>query len=307
MRIASLIPSGTDIAAALGLGEYLVGKSHCCDHPAAENLPVLTRSRIDPNLSPAEIDRAVNAAIAEDGNVSLYLTNRELLHELHPDIVLTQTICDVCAVNANSAARDLPPGAKLVNLSAINFESLWDDLRCVANAGSTFAPELEVRAQALIAYGKSRLNAVKAAVTGLPRPTVLVLEWIDPLFVGGHWVPEIIDVAAGEHLMGHAGEYSFRVTWDEVVKADPDTIILAPCGYSLEDTLAAAESLRSNEEFMSMRGVQNGNLWAADATHFFSRCTPLCVRTVEIVAGILHPEACLPPREDEALKITYEA
>jgi iron complex transport system substrate-binding protein len=136
MRIVSLIPSGTDIAASLGLEKFLVGKSHACDHPAVSDLPILTQSRVRYDMTPREIDDAVTAALQNgDGNSSLYVTDKKLLRELKPDVVLTQTICDVCAVNAASAARDLPPGARLVNLSATSFSGLWNDLRAVAQAG----------------------------------------------------------------------------------------------------------------------------------------------------------------------------
>ena len=157
MRIASLIPSGTDITAALGLENHLVGRSHSCDLPTALPLPILTQSRVRYDMSPREIDDAVTSALQNgDGNSSLYVTDRKLLTQLAPDIVLTQTICDVCAVNANSAARDLPPGATLVNLSATSFAGLWDNLRAVAHAVSPALPQIAAQAQALIAALQKR-------------------------------------------------------------------------------------------------------------------------------------------------------
>ncbi len=289
MRIASLIPSGTDIAAALGLEKYLVGKSHTCDHPTVSSLPVLTQSRVRYDMSPREIDDAVtNALQTGDGNSSLYVTDRVLLRELNPDVVLTQTICDVCAVNANSAARDLPPNAKLVNLSATSFDGLWEDLREVARAVSTPLPKTIQAAEDLIALLQARLDAVKVAVADKPRPRVLVLEWSDPPFIGGHWVPEIIERAGGQHVLGKAGEASRRASWEEIAAADPDIIFLAPCGYNLQETTEQGCALLKYSGFANLRAVQTGNVWATNATHLFSRCTPMSVRAIEVVAGVLH-------------------
>lgn len=304
MRIASLIPSGTDIAVELGLGGYLVGKSHCCDNDAARVLPVLTRSRIADDLTPREIDDAVRDAISEDGNTSLYLCNRELLRELAPDVVLTQTICDVCAVNANTAAQDVPVGTKLVNLGATSFEGLWEDLREVARAVSPFIPEVVERAERIIRDGQNRLQAVEEAVTGLPAPRVLVLEWSDPPFAGGHWVPEMIERAGGMHLLGNKGEASRRVTWEQIAEADPDVILLAPCGYGLNETLQQGLVLRGDTNFLQLRAVRSGWVWATDATRLFSRCTPASVRGVEVTARMLHPEIFGLPNTHDAMRLS---
>jgi len=304
MRIASLIPSGTDIAASLGLEKYLVGKSHTCDHPSVSSLPILTQSRVRYDMSPREIDDAVTNAIHNgEGNSSLYVTDRVLLNQLNPDIVLTQTICDVCAVNANSAARDLPPNAKLVNLSATSFAGLWEDLRAVAYAGSTPSTALIERAEELIASLQARLEAVRLAVENKPRPKVLVLEWSDPPFIGGHWVPEIIERAGGIHVLGKIGEPSRRATWEEIAEADPDVIFLAPCGYNLQETTEQGRALLEYSGFARLRAVQNGNIWATNATHLFSRCTPMSIRAVEVVAGVLHADVWRSPTEDEVTKL----
>ena len=306
MRIISLIPSGTDIAASLNLDPYLVGKSHTCDHPAVESLPILTQSRVRSDLSPREIDDAVRNALQNgDGNSSLYVTDRELLRDLAPDIVLTQTICDVCAVNANSAARDLPPNAHLVNLSATSFAGLWDDLREVAKATSAHDSGVIERAEDLISSLQARLEKVRVLVEGKPRPKVLVLEWSDPPFIGGHWVPEIIEIAGGEHVLGKAGEASRRATWEEIAEADPDIILLAPCGYDLEETAAQGRALMDEPGFAELRAVQTSNAWATNATHLFSRCTPMSVRAVEVVAGVLHTNTGERPMEDEVMQFGF--
>lgn len=285
MRIASLIPSGTDIATSLNLGSRLVGVSHECDHDAARGLPILTSSVIPLGLEPGEVDRLVGEALQQpDANGSLYRTNRALLKKLAPDLVLTQEICDVCAVNAASVACDLPPNARLLTLGATDFSGLWNDLRAVAAIANTTA-------EPLIASLQARLEAVRNAVSGLPRPRVLALEWTDPPFIGGHWVPEIIERAGGEHLLGKTGELSRRASWDEIAACDPDIVLLLPCGYSLSETIAQSHALRLRHEYSSLRAVRHNRVWATDATHLFSRCTPASVRAVEVVAGILHPEA----------------
>lgn len=300
MRIASLIPSGTDIAVALGLQSTLVGVSHACDHPAARDLPILTCSVIPTDLSPLEIDRAVGEALAnEDANGSLYRTDRELLRQLAPDVILTQSICDVCAVNASSIACDLPRGAQLITLGATNFDGLWNDLRAVADAAGTDASTLTEDLQA-------RLERVQQTVRNRAHPRVLVLEWTEPPFLGGHWVPEIIERAGGEHLLGRIGEPSRRATWDEIAAADPEVLIVAPCGYGLDKTIAQTRALLDNPRFAALRSVLHGRVWATNATHLFSRCTPMSIRAVEVVAGILHSEVWEKPDESEAMLVATE-
>ncbi len=286
MRIASLIPSGTDIACALGLRSSLVGVSHECDHPEAQGLPIVTRSVVDSSLPPAQIDADVNAAV--EAGQSLYLTNRQLLRELAPDVVLTQSICDVCAVNSETARASLPPNAKLINLSATSYAGLWDDLRAVAEA-------TDANAEPLVAELQARLYTVKESVQGRKKPRVLVVEWTEPPFLGGHWVPEMIALAGGTHVLSGAGEASRRATWDEIRDAKPEIVILAPCGYDLAQTQEQARAIESQ-----LRPLNAGAIWATNATALFSRCTPASVRAVEVVAGMLWPD-CATPRPNEAV------
>ena len=276
MKIVSLIPSGSDIASALGLGAHLVGVSHECDAACAAGLPVVTRSIIDSTLSPAQIDADVNNAVA--AGESLYLTNRALLRELAPDVVLTQTICDVCAVNSQTAARDLPPGANLINLSAISLDGLWDDIGDVAAATS-----MHKAGKQLIGDLQARLNDVRAAVADKPRPRVLVLEWSDPPFLGGHWVPEMIEIAGANHVLSGPCQPSRRASWDEIAAAKPEIIIMAPCGYDLAQTINQGRELLPKLKQIGARQV-----WATDATALFSRCTPATIRGIEVLAGVFH-------------------
>ncbi len=274
MKIVSLIPSGTDIAAALGLGAQLRGISHECDHACAAGLPVVTRSIIDSTLAPAQIDADVNAAIAS--GESLYLTDRDLLRQLAPDVVLTQTICDVCAVNSQTAARDLPSGAQLINLSATSLADLWADIRNVARATNSDG-------EALIGELQTRLENVRQSVAGRARPRALVLEWSDPPFLGGHWVPEMIEIAGATHVLSGPNAPSRRATWDEIAAAQPEIIIMAPCGYDLAQTMKQGRELLPRLKEIGAREV-----WATDATALFSRCTPATIRGIEVLAGIFH-------------------
>lgn len=277
MKIVSLIPSGTDIACALGLGSSLVGVSHECDSPEVRGLPIVTRSVVDSSLPPAQIDADVVAAV--EAGTSLYLTNRELLCALAPDVVLTQTICDVCAVNSQTAARDLPSGARLINLSATSFAGLWADLRAVASATGTDA-------EPLIASLRARLQQVRSRVQSRPTqsrstPRVLVLEWSDPPFLGGHWVPEMVSLAGGKHVLSGAGEASRRATWNEIRAARPEVVILAPCGYDLNQTLEQGRAIKA-----LLRSTGAREVWATNATALFSRCTPASVDGAELLETI---------------------
>ena len=299
-RIVSLIPSGTDIACDLGLGKYLQAVSHACDHPQSRALPIATRSVLEENLSPLEIDQAVSQALQE-GDGSLYRTDRDLLHKLQPDVILTQAICDVCAVNERSARCDAPAGSRLVTLDATDFEGLWRDIERVGQAA-----HVEERAQVLVADLQARLQAVQARLESAarPTPTVLVLEWSEPPFIGGHWVPEVIARAGGLCVPQAENLPSRRADWDELAALDADFVLLAPCGYPLEETRAQGlELMRSEPRFAALRAVRERNVWVTNATHLFSRCTPATVRAVEVTAAILHPGLFEAARQDEAQRM----
>ena len=279
MKIASLIPSGTDIAVALGLEKSLVGISHCCDNPRTAHLPVLTRSIVDSSLAPSQIDADVSGAV-ESGE-SLYQTDKQLFCELAPDLVLTQTICDVCAVNSQTARRDLPPNARLINLSATSFAGLWNDIWDVAKAAHVPTAVAGDLVDAL----EARLIVIEEAVARRAlthqKPRVLVLEWSDPPFLGGHWVPEMVEIAGGTHVLSGAMEPSRRASWDEIRLSKPEIVVLAPCGYDLLTTIAQSREIESELESLGAREI-----WATNATALFSRCTPATIRGVEVLAFI---------------------
>ncbi|MFZ6179219.1 ABC transporter substrate-binding protein [Nannocystis pusilla] len=263
-RIACLVPAATDLAAALGLD--VVGVSHECDHPIARGLPVLTRSRIAAmhphGPGPADIDRQVSAAVA--AGEPLYVVDRAALARLAPDIVLSQAICDVCAARADRC--DLPAGARLVELAATSLAGLADDVRAVAAAAGV--PE---RGEACLADIAAHHAAL---VRPRDRPRTLALEWGHPPFLGGHWVPELVALAGGEHLLSGTGQPSRRADWAEITAADPDIVVFMPCGYDLAAAAAEAEALCRSSPLGQLRCVREGRLWAVDAVRLFSRCTP---------------------------------
>lgn len=272
LRIACLVPSATDLVAALGLGDAIVGVSHECDHPVATGKPVLTRSRVPAagkapgGVSPGDVDAAVGAALA--AGESLYVADRELLASLAPDIVLSQDVCDVCAVALAQARCDLPPGARLVGLEATGVEGLRADVRQVAAALGVPA-----KGDAVIGAMDEALGAASAG----PGPKVLALEWGDPPFTSGHWVPELLAHGGARSALGGPGEASRRATWDEVRAARPDIVVHLPCGYGLATAHAEAAGL----DVPGRLGGLAAALYAADANALFSRCTPQAV-----VAGV---------------------
>lgn len=292
MRIASLIPSGTDLTAALGFADCLVGISHECDHPDAEDLPVLTSSFIPsptvdgPSLAPAEIDRLVCESV--QAGESLYITDRALLHSLTPDIVVSQDVCDVCAVNADSAACDIPPNAELVLLTAISIDGLIGDITSLAK--SLGASD---RGDAVVADVRAGLAVSRgvAAVEGTAPATVVTLEWGDPPFLGGHWVPELVQHVGAVHLLSTAGQPSRRSTWKEIAAADPDVVIFCPCGYNLHQASLEATALAGTAEVGALRALRSGRFFAVDANRLLSRCTTAVVEAAEVIAQLTRPVA----------------
>lgn len=288
MRIATLVPSATDLVATLGLTDALVGVSHECDHPAARELPVLTTSLVPAagaggSAPPGEVDAAVSEALAAGD--ALYVTDRRRLAELEPEVVITQGVCDVCAVTSASVVGLLPPGARIVELTATTLSGLGDDLRRVAAAVGAEASAHDVTAEV-----SATLDAVAAAVAGRVRPRVLTVEWGDPPFVGGHWVPELVAWAGGEDVLGVVGAASRRVSWDEVLGTEPDVVAFVPCGYGLDEAAAHLDELCAGP-LGALDAVRSGRCWAFDANRLFSRCTPDSVAgAVRALAQALHPD-----------------
>jgi len=286
-RIVSLLPSATEIVCALGLEDRLVGISHSCDYPPrVASLPRLSRPRHDlAGLTSGEIDTAVRAALRDYGSV--YEIDVAAIAALHPDLVITQGICDVCAVPARQAVAalaDLTPAPRVLTLDAHDLAAILDGIRDVGCA--TGAP---TEADALVADMQRRMVNVRARVDGRPRPRVLALEWLDPPYVPGHWVPELIAAAGGELVAGIARRPSYRMSWQELRALDPDVLLIMPCGFGLEATRREAERYDDRVRAVAPRAFAAGRVHALDASSYFSRSGPRVADGVEIVASLLHP------------------
>lgn len=287
MRIASLLPSATEIVCALGLADMLVGISHECDYPpdVVAELPRLTRSAIPHNLPAAEID-AVVAARLQRGE-SLYLLEEQTLAQVHPDLLITQELCDVCAVSYSAVcalSTRLPGQPRIVSLAPPNLDGICADVATIADAVGY--PE---RGAQLITQLQRRLDRVRSAVANCPRPRVFALEWLDPPFAAGHWVPEMIALAGGHEVLGQPGQRSFRVTWEQVIAAHPDIILLIPCGYSAEMAQREWEALPRPPGWYDIPAARTGHVYALDANSYCSRPAPRVVEGVEQLARLFHP------------------
>jgi iron complex transport system substrate-binding protein len=282
MRIASLVPSATEMLFALGLGESVVGVTHECDYPPqARSLPHLTRTVLPAGLSAAEIDTAVKATVGEGR--ALYELDEKWLAELGPDLIVTQAICDVCAVSYDDVleiAARLPSEPRVVQQDPSTLAEVLED---VIHLGEATGKETE--AHELRADLEGRLATVRAAVSGASAPRVIALEWLDPPFVGGHWVPEMISIAGGEDIAGPPGLKSPEVQWGALSGLNPDVVIAMPCGWYVDDARAQAIEYWERIESLGARSV-----FAVDAASTFSRPGPRLVDGVELLGHLLHPD-----------------
>ena len=305
-RIVSLLPSATEIVCALGLEDSLVGITHECDYPASViGLPQLTASRIShATMTSAEIDHAVRSQL--DGHGSIYDLDEEQLRALSPDLIITQELCDVCAVSyktvEQAAARLFDGDVRVVSLEPNTITDIFANIRTV---GSLTGREAE--AVRVVAELSTRLDALALALSEVQtRPRTFVLEWLEPPYAPGHWVPEQVAFAGGDHAFGHAGQPSRTTTPEEIRAYAPERIVLAPCGYYKEDTLRALESARLPGGWGELPAVVNGEVWAVDATSYFSRPGPRVVSGAEILARVIHPELFGAPEEHEAVRVPAE-
>jgi iron complex transport system substrate-binding protein len=293
MKICSLLPSATEILFALGVGDQVVGVSHECDFPAeAQSKAVLIRSRISHTESAAAIDRQVREFL-ERGE-SLYSVDMEALAALEPDLIVTQDLCHVCAATPDDLASALIRLRRAPQIVTLNPHSLADvcaDIRKVGDA--TACAE---QAATLIAGFERAVAAVERRVASLfrppmlARPRVLALEWLDPLYVAGHWVPEMIERAGGVDVMGGANEPSFRVNWDEVAAAQPEVIVIMPCGYSLEQAAAEFRTLALPSVWRELPAVRNNRVFVTEASGYFSRPGPRLAEGMSILAHVIQAE-----------------
>lgn len=283
-RIASLLPGATEIALALGLRESLVAVSHSCDFPGrVARLPRVTRTRIPKDAPSREIDRIVRAALAR--GESLYELDAERLDELSPDLVLTQGICQVCAVGPGEVARALPTvssAPEVLSLEPRTLEETFAAIRQVGQAASRSA-----RAERLVAALRRRVNAVRGRGRRARRPRVAFLEWIDPPVCGGHWNPELVALAGGEDGIGRPGEPSRTLAWEELLEWRPEVLVAACCGYSAERTRAELSLLRSRPGMADLPCMRNGCVYVADGIALFSRPGPSLVTSLEVLWSML--------------------
>lgn len=304
MKIASLLPSATEIVCALGLEENLIGVTHECDFPPqiAGTKPHLTASRIShETMTSAEIDHAVRSQL--DGHGSIYDLNTDLLAELKPDLIITQELCEVCAVSYKTverAAKMYVADAQVVSLEPNTIEDIFANIKTVGELCGV--PE---RAEEVVRNLRERLVRLRAKTEKIKnRPKVFMLEWLEPPFAPGHWVPEQTEAAGGIALLGKAGEKSVTTTYEKIVETAPDVLVLIPCGYYAEDILRQLPHTIFPESFREIPAIKNREVWALDATAYFSRPAPRVIDGAEILSRILHPEIFGAPSSDaEAVRV----
>jgi iron complex transport system substrate-binding protein len=286
-RIVSLIASATEIVAALGYQQCLVGRSHECDFPpGVEALPVCSEPRIDVSGSSNEIDKQVKASLRDA--LSIYTVFRDELERLKPSVIITQSQCDVCAVNLEDVQAVVCEMVKskpeIVSLEPMALSDIWSDIQFVSDALN--APESGHR---LIDSLQKRLQNI---TTTLPesavRPTVVCIEWLEPLMPAGNWIPELVEMAGGTSLLIEAGKHSPWMTWDDLASANPDFIVIMPCGFGIERTKQERHLLTEHPSWPGLKAVQNGHVYLTDGHQYFNRPGPRIVESVEILAEILH-------------------
>lgn len=298
MRIASFLASGTEIVAALGLADALVGISHECDWPPEVlDRPRLSRPRFDPSkLTSGEIDAAVREAMRVEGSV--YAVDADLLERLNADVVLTQAVCEVCAVPTPGVVEEIRRrglSARIESLDAHTVDEILGTIEKVGNAAG-----VANRARSLVSRLRARLDAVRVTVEGEKRPRVLAIEWLDPPFVPGHWVPEMVELAGGVNLAGEAGRHSVMVAWPELEGLDPDVLLIMPCGYGLEASRADADRHAERLLTVAPRAIGEGRSFVVDGSSYLNRSGPRVVDGVELLAGLLHPGRVTPPTAEKA-------
>jgi iron complex transport system substrate-binding protein len=288
-RVVSLLPAATEIAAALGLMDHVVGVSHECDFPKQANArPRVTHCPVhNAGLASGEVDEWVRRALHDHGTI--YTIDEPLLRALRPDVILTQKLCDVCAVRYGTVAQlaeTLPGPPQVVNLEPSNLSDIFDNLRRVAEVCGV--PE---RAEKLVAKLSNRVEAVRHRAGRIAnRPRSFLMEWVDPPFCSGHWGPELVQIAGGYDPLGRRHQPSGQIEWREVLEAYPEIIVLALCGYDINRAQRDYDLLRAFPDFHSLPAARRGEIYLVNASAYFSRPGPRIVDSLEILAGILHPK-----------------
>lgn len=285
-KIVSLLPAATEIVCLLGLQTNLVGVSDDSDYPlSVKNLPKITTTTLPPDLSSNEIDRRVKEA--KHKGTSIFHIDRKLLQQLKPDLILTQELCPVCApalTDIEKAASKVLLKTNIVSLEPHSISDILKNLRIVGKYTNTSDKTKEI-----IRSLKSRLSYVTNNVKGLKKPSVLVIEWLDPLMIAGHWVPEMVERAGGKMLFAKKAEASQYITWDEIVRLDPDVLILAPCGFTIERALQEQTLITKRQGFINLKAYKKKNIFLIDGNTYLTRPGPRIIDGVEIIAEIVHP------------------
>ena len=288
MRIVSFLPSATELAFALGLGDDVIGVSHECDYPPeARTRPVVVHCAIPlDGLTPSAIDSAVSTQLRVGG--SIYTIDTELLKALAPDLILAQDLCEVCAPSGNETERALAAldgRAKVLTLAPRSLAEIQENLRTLGDA--TGRGDV---AQRLINEQNARVSRVRESLRGVTPRRAFFIEWIDPIFCGGHWVPEQIELAGGIDALGRKGADSVRIAFEEVVAWAPEVLIISPCGAHLDDAVEQARAMLADDRWQSVPAVQSGNVFAVDASNYFARPGPRVFDGIELLAHLLHPD-----------------
>ncbi len=291
MRVVSLLPGATEILWALDLGAHVVAVTHECDTPEeVQSRPRVVHTVVDPTRPSREVDRRVRE-LAREGR-PVFLVDVDLIRQLRPDVVISQAVCEVCAVGPTQVLplAEALPDVRVVRLAATSLEGVWEDVQRIADACGV--PE---RGRDLVGRLRTQIQAVSEAVAGRPRARVACVEWLDPPYVAGHWVPEMVSLAGGTDVLGEPGRPSWRTTWDRVAQADPDVVVLMPCGFSLQGAWERLPEVANEPSFLRLRAFRQGGVYLVDANAQFSRPGPRLVDGLRTLAALLHPDCGFAP------------
>lgn len=293
-RIVSLLPSLTEVVCELGFKDHLVGRSHECDFPKGiDHLPVLTAPKYPTSSgdSSSEIHQSISELLQQ--GLSVYEVDTEKLVDLAPDIILTQDHCEVCAVSFSDLERavqdHLKPSTEVISVSPINLRQVLESFQTVADAldSRSLGKELVQRTQ-------FRFDELRNKTPNRNRPEVVAIEWMDPIMTGGNWMPELIDIAGGDNLLSESGTHSPWIEWEKVIEADPDILLLLPCGYSIEKTMSEIETLKKKMGWSNLKAVKNNRVYVLDGNQYFNRSGPRIKESAEILAEIFYPSIFRP-------------
>jgi iron complex transport system substrate-binding protein len=288
MRIVSLLPSTTEIAAALGFADALVGRSHECDYPeGVRTLPALTRPKYPQQTDSASTDREVKNLLEQ--GLSVYEVDADKLAELKPDIILTQDHCEVCAASLSDVTEALrsythSETVKVISVSPVSLQGIFESFLTIGKALN--APD---KAQELVNEIRERFDIIRNTVHGETKKSVVTIEWIDPLMTAGNWIPEITDIAGGEHLIAEPGKHSPWLQWETVLESNPDVLLIMPCGYSFQQTEQELHLLTDKPGWNDLKAVQNSEVYLLEGNQYFNRPGPRIFESTRILAEILHP------------------